>query len=110
MSRTKGSGGDSRFYADHGEGGPAAGWLSQRVALYPRVVKQLVKRAAEMRSVSSGSVPGYLRGESMADPVKKTLKRGTNPSYDAKLCTNRRATKIYAKCRRHNDGSSDADR
>ena len=30
---------------------------SQRVALYPQVVKQLVKRAAEMRSVSSGSEP-----------------------------------------------------
>lgn len=51
VSRTKESGG----YREERERSSS----SQRVALYPRVVKQLVKRAPEMRSVSSGSDPIY---------------------------------------------------
>lgn len=51
VSRTKESGG----YREERERSSS----SQRVALYPRVVKQLVKRALEMRSVSSGSDPIY---------------------------------------------------
>lgn len=79
---------ERRFYVDN-ERGREVLELSQRVALYPRVVKQLVKRATEMRSVSSGSLGEPIYAANLwGTMVKKTLRRGTNPSYDAKLCTN----------------------